>query len=173
MSDDNRTSSVMKAIVHGACVYVMKPVRKEIIANIWQHVVRKRMTSKSGLIPPVLLDVVHNQDSFKQEKDKSMSVDEGNSEQNINMIGENLAIQSDSVLSNGLDQDNNDSWTTSPYNSEQNIEGEKRKQLKKRMAWTRDLQEKFLKAVDDLGGAKSNITSLNLCSFNLIIVIFF
>ncbi|KAL0722989.1 hypothetical protein Bca4012_037588 [Brassica carinata] len=152
ISDDNRTASVMKAIVHGACVYVMKPVRKEIIANIWQHIVRKRMTSKLGLIPPVKLDVVHNQDSFKQDKYNSLHMDQGNSEQKINMIGENRAIQS--VQSNGLDQDNNDSWTTSPYNGEQNMDREERKQLKKRMAWTNDLQEKFLKAVDDLGGAK-------------------
>ncbi|KAG2328555.1 hypothetical protein Bca52824_011283 [Brassica carinata] len=152
ISDDNRTASVMKAIVHGACVYVMKPVRKEIIANIWQHIVRKRMTSKLGLIPPVKLDVVHNQDSFKQDKYNSLHMDQGNSEQKINMIGENRAIQS--VQSNGLDQDNNDSWTTSPDNGEQNMDREERKQLKKRMAWTNDLQEKFLKAVDDLGGAK-------------------
>ncbi|KAF8116664.1 hypothetical protein N665_0015s0040 [Sinapis alba] len=144
MSDDDRTASVMKAMVHGACVYIMKPVRKETIANIWQHIVRKRMMSKSGLTPPV-----HNQDSFKQDKDDSMPVEQGNGEQNINMIGEDVPIQSDSVQSNGLDEDNNDSWTTSPYN-----DGEKRKQLKKRMAWTKELQEKFLKAVDYLGGAK-------------------
>ncbi|KAH0879376.1 hypothetical protein HID58_066770, partial [Brassica napus] len=164
MSDDDRTVSVMQATVHGACYYVMKPIRKEIIATIWQHIVRKRMMSKSGVIPPVQLDVVQNNDGFKENKDDSMPVDQGNSEQNINMIGEkaekkpqigeNLPIQSDSVQNNGSDQDNNDSWTTSPYNSEQNIDGEERKQLKTRVVWTNDLQEKFLEAVNTLGGAR-------------------
>ncbi|CAH8357090.1 unnamed protein product [Eruca vesicaria subsp. sativa] len=154
MSDDDRITSVMKATVHGACNYVMKPVRKEIIATIWQHIVRKRMMSKLDLIPPVQLNVIHNQDSFKQDKDGCLPLDQGNSEQNVNMIGENLPIQSDLVQSNGLYQDRNDSWTTSPYNGEQNINEKEGKQLKKRMAWTKDLQEKFLKAVDDLGGAK-------------------
>lgn len=179
MSDDDRKTSVMQATVHGACYYVMKPIRKEIIATIWQHIVRKRMMSKSGLIPPVQLDAVQNHDGFKENKDDSMPVDQGNSEQNINMIGEkaekkpqigeNLPIQSDSVQNNGSDQDNNDSWTKSPYNSEQNMDGEERKQPKTRVVWTNDLQEKFLKAVDILGGARSNITSLNLCSINLFI----
>ncbi|KAJ4896572.1 hypothetical protein Rs2_23366 [Raphanus sativus] len=154
MSDDDRTTSVMEAMVHGACYYVTKPVRKEVLANIWQHIVRKRMMPKLSVIPPVQLDGVHNQDSFKQDKDDPMPVDQGNSEQNINMIGENLPIQSDSVQSDGLDQDNNDSRTTSPYNGGQNIDGEERRQLKKRMEWTRDLEEKFHKAIDDLGGAK-------------------
>ncbi|KAF3505274.1 hypothetical protein F2Q69_00044677 [Brassica cretica] len=164
MSDDDRTVSVMQATVHGACYYVMKPIRKEIIATIWQHIVRKRMMSKSGVIPPVQLDVVQNHDGFKENKDDSMPVDQGNSEQNINMIGEkaekkpqigeNLPIQSDSVQNNGSDQDNNDSWTTSPYNSEKNIDGEERKQLKTRVVWTNDLQEKFLEAVNTLGGAR-------------------
>lgn len=41
MSVDGRTSTVMKGIRHGACDYLIKPVREEELRNIWQHVVRK------------------------------------------------------------------------------------------------------------------------------------
>ncbi|XP_061371844.1 two-component response regulator ORR21-like [Gastrolobium bilobum] len=41
MSADGRTSAVMKGIKHGACDYLIKPVREEELKNIWQHVVRK------------------------------------------------------------------------------------------------------------------------------------
>nr|CAD1832557.1 unnamed protein product [Ananas comosus var. bracteatus] len=41
MSADTRTSLVMKGIKHGACDYLIKPVRIEELKNIWQHVFRK------------------------------------------------------------------------------------------------------------------------------------
>ncbi|KAH0970170.1 hypothetical protein GBA52_022326 [Prunus armeniaca] len=33
---------VMKGISHGACDYLLKPVRKEELTNIWQHVIRRK-----------------------------------------------------------------------------------------------------------------------------------
>ncbi|KAK2999322.1 hypothetical protein RJ639_024445 [Escallonia herrerae] len=42
MSADGRTSVVMMGIRHGACDYLIKPIREEELKNIWQHVVRKR-----------------------------------------------------------------------------------------------------------------------------------
>ncbi|KAL2347791.1 hypothetical protein Fmac_001791 [Flemingia macrophylla] len=41
MSGDSSTSAVMKGIRHGACDYLIKPVREEELRNIWQHVARK------------------------------------------------------------------------------------------------------------------------------------
>lgn len=41
MSGDGETDSVMRGIRHGACDYLLKPVRLEELKNIWQHVVRK------------------------------------------------------------------------------------------------------------------------------------
>jgi len=41
MSANGETSTVMKGITHGACYYLLKPVRIEELRNIWQHVVRK------------------------------------------------------------------------------------------------------------------------------------
>ncbi|GJN08600.1 hypothetical protein PR202_ga26539 [Eleusine coracana subsp. coracana] len=42
MSADSSTNTVMKGIKHGACDYLIKPVRMEELRNIWQHVVRKK-----------------------------------------------------------------------------------------------------------------------------------
>lgn len=42
MSADGRTSAVMRGIRHGACDYLIKPIREEELKNIWQHVVRKK-----------------------------------------------------------------------------------------------------------------------------------
>ncbi|XP_043722377.1 two-component response regulator ARR2-like isoform X2 [Telopea speciosissima] len=42
MSADDGKDVVMKGVTHGACDYLIKPVRIEAIKNIWQHVVRKR-----------------------------------------------------------------------------------------------------------------------------------
>ncbi|KAL0421499.1 UNVERIFIED_CONTAM: Two-component response regulator ORR26 [Sesamum latifolium] len=43
MSVDGETSRVMKGIQHGACDYLLKPIRNKELQNIWQHVIRKRM----------------------------------------------------------------------------------------------------------------------------------
>ena len=42
MSADGRTSAVMRGIRHGACDYLIKPIREEELKNIWQHVIRKK-----------------------------------------------------------------------------------------------------------------------------------
>ncbi|KAJ4710431.1 Two-component response regulator [Melia azedarach] len=42
MSADERVSAVMKGIFHGACDYLIKPIREEELRNIWQHVIRKK-----------------------------------------------------------------------------------------------------------------------------------
>ncbi|KAL9274524.1 Two-component response regulator ORR26-like protein [Drosera capensis] len=43
MSVDGETSRVMKGVLHGACDYLLKPIRMKELRNIWQHVLRKRM----------------------------------------------------------------------------------------------------------------------------------
>ncbi|XP_058781876.1 two-component response regulator ORR24-like [Vicia villosa] len=41
------TNLLMKGISHGACDYLLKPVRLEELRNIWQHVVRR---NKAGVV---------------------------------------------------------------------------------------------------------------------------
>ncbi|CAM8979518.1 unnamed protein product [Rhodiola kirilowii] len=42
MSADDTKAVVMKGVTHGACDYLIKPVRMDALKNIWQHVVRKK-----------------------------------------------------------------------------------------------------------------------------------
>ncbi|GMH18879.1 hypothetical protein Nepgr_020720 [Nepenthes gracilis] len=42
MSADDSKNVVMKGVTHGACDYLIKPVRIEALKNVWQHVVRKK-----------------------------------------------------------------------------------------------------------------------------------
>ncbi|XP_042499781.1 two-component response regulator ARR10-like [Macadamia integrifolia] len=43
MSANDDKNMVMKGIQHGARDYLVKPIRKEEIQNIWQHVIRKNL----------------------------------------------------------------------------------------------------------------------------------
>lgn len=47
MSANGETEVVMKGITHGACDYLLKPVRIEELRNIWQHVIRRRGRGES------------------------------------------------------------------------------------------------------------------------------
>ncbi|PKA57884.1 Two-component response regulator ARR2 [Apostasia shenzhenica] len=42
MSSDFRTDIVMEGIKHGACDYLIKPVREEELQNVWQHIIRRK-----------------------------------------------------------------------------------------------------------------------------------
>lgn len=42
LSGNSDPKAVMKGITHGACDYLLKPVRLEELKNIWQHVVRRK-----------------------------------------------------------------------------------------------------------------------------------
>ncbi|GAU18349.1 hypothetical protein TSUD_202380 [Trifolium subterraneum] len=46
LSGNGDKERVMKGVIHGACDYLMKPIRMEELQNIWQHVVRKKIESK-------------------------------------------------------------------------------------------------------------------------------
>ena len=41
LSANDEMETMVKAIKHGACDYMVKPVRPEMVKNIWMHVVRK------------------------------------------------------------------------------------------------------------------------------------
>lgn len=40
---------MMKGITHGACDYLLKPVRIEELRNIWQHVVRRKFSTRESV----------------------------------------------------------------------------------------------------------------------------
>ncbi|XP_044952632.1 two-component response regulator ORR23-like isoform X1 [Hordeum vulgare subsp. vulgare] len=49
LSVNGETKTVMKGITHGACDYLLKPVRIEELKNIWQHVVRRKFSTRDSL----------------------------------------------------------------------------------------------------------------------------
>nr|GMD28856.1 two-component response regulator ARR12-like [Ipomoea batatas] len=48
LSANSDTKLVMKGITHGACDYLVKPVRIEELRNIWQHVIRRKKSESKG-----------------------------------------------------------------------------------------------------------------------------
>jgi two-component response regulator (ARR-B family) len=46
LSVNGETKTVLKGITHGACDYLLKPVRIEELRNIWQHVVRRKFSTR-------------------------------------------------------------------------------------------------------------------------------
>lgn len=49
MSSDDKQEILLKGIVHGACDYLIKPIRMDSIKVIWQHVLRKRRSSMKAI----------------------------------------------------------------------------------------------------------------------------
>ncbi|WOK97730.1 hypothetical protein Cni_G06438 [Canna indica] len=43
---NGETQTVMKGITHGACNYLLKPMRIEELRNIWHHVIRKKKSKR-------------------------------------------------------------------------------------------------------------------------------
>jgi DNA-binding response OmpR family regulator len=48
MSSNGEHGTVLRGVTHGACDFLIKPVRIEELRNIWQHVVRRQRTVVSG-----------------------------------------------------------------------------------------------------------------------------
>jgi len=129
MSVNDDPKMVMKGITHGACDYLLKPVRLKEVQNIWQHVVRRRTSdskerSKSS-----------NQDKANTDSNERGSVATGNSDQNV---------KSSRKRKDESDYDNDEQ-----ENGHDNEESSCHK--KARVVWTVDLHQKFVNAVDQLG----------------------
>lgn len=79
MSANGETSMVMKGITHGACDYLVKPVRMEELRNIWQHVVRRRgreyLREESGDSEHETNKVVETSESSSKERKDSQNLD--------------------------------------------------------------------------------------------------
>ncbi|XP_011100814.1 two-component response regulator ARR2 isoform X3 [Sesamum indicum] len=126
MSADDSKNVVMKGVTHGACDYLIKPVRMEALKNIWQHVVRKKKHEwkekdfeQSGSV-----DEVERQHKPPEDVDYSSSANEGN-------------------------------WKNSKKRKDEEDEAEERDDsstLKKpRVVWSVELHQQFVTAVNQLG----------------------
>ncbi|XP_022760633.1 two-component response regulator ARR2-like [Durio zibethinus] len=78
MSADDGKHVVMKGVTHGACDYLIKPVRIEALKNIWQHVVRKRRNEWKDFEQSGSVEEGDRQQKQSEDADYSSSANEGN-----------------------------------------------------------------------------------------------
>ncbi|XP_042408123.1 two-component response regulator ARR2-like isoform X1 [Zingiber officinale] len=135
MSADDHKDVVMKGVTHGACDYIIKPVRMESLKNIWQHVVRKKKNESKELDNSGSLDDNDRQRGVVDEGDNASSVCAGNWK----------SVKRKKV--EGKDDDDDDEAVE---------EHEDPSHAKKsRVVWSVDLHQKFVNAVHHLGVDKA------------------
>ncbi|KAK1369926.1 Two-component response regulator [Heracleum sosnowskyi] len=120
------TELVMKGISHGACDYLLKPIRIEELKNIWQHVIRRKK-----------LDPKVQKDSDKPRVDSGEGFQGiGDPEQN----GKTNRKRKDQNDDDDEERDENGHPDDDPS-----------MQKKPRVVWSVELHRKFVAAVNQLG----------------------
>ena len=114
----------MKGITHGACDYLLKPVRIEELKNIWQHVIRRRKC-----------DNKERNRSDNWDKPNQGSID-ATPDQKLNKKRKDQNGDEDEDPDEDEDEHENEDPTT---------------QKKPRVVWSVELHRKFVAAVDILG----------------------
>ncbi|KAL1556514.1 two-component response regulator ORR21-like isoform X1 [Salvia divinorum] len=131
MSADGRTNLVMRGVRHGACDYLIKPIRDEELKNIWQHVVRKKQN-----------EMKEHDHSCSMEDHDRLKRAIGDTEYASSL---NEGAEADEVLKTQKkrrdskdedDETDNDDPTTSK---------------KARVVWSVELHQQFVTAVNQLG----------------------
>lgn len=129
MSVDGRVCAVMRGIRHGACDYLIKPVREEELKNIWQHVVRRKFNEHKELEYSGSFD---DNDRRKRgdEVEYASSVNEG-TEETVKVQKKRSCAKED----DDGELDNDDPSTSK----------------KPRVVWSVELHQQFVSAVNQLG----------------------
>ncbi|MBA0586084.1 two-component response regulator ORR21 [Gossypium raimondii] len=130
MSADGSTRAVMKGIRHGACDYLIKPIREEELKNIWQHVVRKKWNENKELEHSGSLD---DTDQHKQRHDDAEYASSVNDATETSL--KPLKKRSNSKEEDDGEIDNDDPSTSK----------------KPRVVWSVELHQQFVSAVNQLG----------------------
>ncbi|KAM0849612.1 hypothetical protein ACQ4PT_053640 [Festuca glaucescens] len=119
---------MLKGITHGACEYLVKPVNIKQVKNIWQHVVRKK--------PGVVNHISSDEDDACQRVRLGIAEDEQSDAKSKKCSKKNKI--------DGDDSDENIEITAGVANRK-----------KPRVTWTKELQDKFVEVVKQLGIAKA------------------
>ncbi|GAB4828710.1 hypothetical protein Ancab_018375 [Ancistrocladus abbreviatus] len=130
MSGDGRTSAVMRGIRHGACDYLIKPIREEELKNIWQHVVRKRWNENKELEHSGSLE---NTDPPRRGNDDSEYASSVNEVTEVTIKAEKK--RRDSNDDDDVELENDDTSTSK----------------RPRVVWSVELHQQFVSAVNQLG----------------------
>ncbi|XP_048135427.1 two-component response regulator ORR21 isoform X2 [Rhodamnia argentea] len=129
MSGDGTTNAVMKGIRHGACDYLIKPIRPEELKNIWQHVVRKKWNGNK--------EIEHSGSLEDNDRQKRGSDDADGSA--VNEGAEGLP-KTQKKRSNPKEEDDPELDSDDPATSK-----------KPRVVWSVELHQQFVSAVNQLG----------------------
>ncbi|XP_047962301.1 two-component response regulator ORR26-like [Salvia hispanica] len=127
MSVDGETSRVMKGVQHGACDYLLKPIRMKELRNIWQHVFRKR---------------IHEVRDIEGHE----SLDEMMLRSGADLLDDGFFFGGDPVP--GKKRKDVD------HRSDDRVGGDPSSLKKARVVWTVELHQKFVKAVNLIGFEK-------------------
>ncbi|KAJ9135709.1 hypothetical protein P3X46_032861 [Hevea brasiliensis] len=130
MSADGRTSAVMRGIRHGACDYLIKPIREEELKNIWQHVVRKKWHENKELEHSGSLEDNDRNKRGNDDTEIASSVNEGT----------DGVLKGQKKRSISKDEDDGEPENDDPSTSK-----------KPRVVWSVELHQQFVSAVNQLG----------------------
>ncbi|XP_008790853.1 two-component response regulator ARR1-like isoform X2 [Phoenix dactylifera] len=130
MSADDGRDVVMKGVTHGACDYLIKPVRMEALRNIWQHVVRKRRNELKELEHSGSAEENDRQKRALEDGDNASSASEGN--------WKNVKRRKDGKEEEEVEEREDPSTLKKP-----------------RVVWSVDLHQQFVAAVNQLGVDKA------------------
>ncbi|KAK4423909.1 Two-component response regulator ORR26 [Sesamum alatum] len=128
MSVDGETSRVMKGVQHGACDYLLKPIRMKELRNIWQHVFRKRIHEVRD---------IEGHESLEE----------------LQMMRSGIEQSDDGYFFSG-DLVSGRKRKDADNKHDDRVCGDPSSVKKARVVWTVDLHQKFVKAVNQIGFEK-------------------
>lgn len=130
MSADGTTSAVMKGVRHGACDYLIKPIREEELKNIWQHVVRKKWNENREVEPS---------GSLEDNDQQKLGIEDVEYASSVNEATEGI-IKTQKKRRDGKEEDDGELENDDPSTSK-----------KPRVVWSVELHQQFVSAVNQLG----------------------
>ncbi|KAK6942262.1 SANT/Myb domain [Dillenia turbinata] len=126
MSGNSDTKMVMKGITHGACDYLVKPIRREELQNIWQHVIRRKSEKQSRKVNTEMAGQGTQESSqARGDDDRNVACNRKRKEQN-----------------NEEEDDGDDNMQETEDTATQK---------RPRVVWSPELHRKFVTAVNQLG----------------------
>lgn len=132
MSADGRTNLVLRGVRHGACDYLIKPIRDEELKNIWQHVVRKKQNEMKE----------HDHTSSMEDHDRSKrAIDDVEYASSANEgAGADEVLKTQKKRRDSKAEDDSEMENDDPTSSK-----------KPRVVWSVELHQQFVTAVNQLG----------------------
>jgi two-component response regulator (ARR-B family) len=124
LSANNETQTIIKGIKHGACDYIVKPVRLEQLRGIWTHVVKNGKTDPRNSISSGSDDDVQKLPSGDADKGENVAANRRKKYSKKNKRVVDIA-----------DEDNENTSA----------------QKKQRVRWCGQLHRKFVEAVSQIG----------------------